>query len=149
MTNCFRLSSGKYPAKLATGAALHGGRWNPKGVDVIYAAATASLAALEILVHYSVLPRDFVLTPIRIPAAVRVEVLGGESLPADWNALAPTAGTQEVGRRWAEELRSAVLNIPSAIVPTEWNYLLNPKHPVFGQIKFLSSIPFRFDPRLK
>jgi hypothetical protein len=67
------LSSGKYPSNDGTGAALDGGRWNPRGVEVVYAAATASLAALEVLVHFSVLPRDFVLTEIHIPAAAVIE----------------------------------------------------------------------------
>ncbi len=149
MTDCFRLASGKCPPNRGTGAALLGGRWNPKGVGIIYTAVTASLAALEILVHYSVLPRDFVLTPIRIPASVRIEVIRPENLPPEWNALAPTVATQEIGRRWAADLKSAVLRVPSAIVPTEWNYLLNPAHPAFRQIRFTNSMPFRFDPRLK
>ena len=63
----YRLHSKRYPANSGRGAALHGGRWNPPGVEAIYTAQSRSLAALEILVHYAVLPRDFVLTPIRIP----------------------------------------------------------------------------------
>ena len=62
----YRLHSSRYPANSGKGAAIHGGRWNPPGVEAIYTAQSRSLAALEILVHYTVLPRDFVLTPIRI-----------------------------------------------------------------------------------
>src|SRR6266852_5133945 len=131
------------------GAALHGGRWNPRGIEVVYAAATASLAALELLVHFSVLPRDFVLTEIHIPAVVLIESIYEEHLAADWRTFAPSPSTQEIGRRWAIELRSAVLSVPSTIVPVERNYVLNPNNPDFAQIKFLPSTPFPFDPRLK
>jgi RES domain-containing protein len=111
--------------------------------------ATASLAALEVLVHFSVLPRDFVLTEIHIPAAVAIESIDEGHLPADWQALSPSSSTQDIGRRWAVELRSAVLSVPSTIVLTERNYVLNPRHPEFGRIRFLASTLFRFDPRLK
>jgi RES domain-containing protein len=131
------------------GAALHGGRWNPKGVEVVYAAATVSLAALEVLVQFSALPRDFVLTEIHIPAGGVIEAVYEQDLPTDWQAFSPSPGTQEIGRRWVVELRSAVLSVPSTIVPVERNYVLNPRHPNFGQIVFLPSTPFRFDPRLK
>jgi RES domain-containing protein len=120
------------------GAALQGGRWN-----------TVSLAALEVLVQFSVLPRDFVLTEIHIPAVVIVEFVSEQDLPTDWRSLSPSPTTQEIGRRWAVELGTAVLSVPSAIVPIERNYVLNPRHPDFGQIEFLPSTPFRFDPRLK
>lgn len=149
MTTCFRLSSGRFPANVGAGAALHGGRWNPKGVEVIYAAATVSLAALEVLVHYAVLPRDFVATEIQIPAAVAIEVVSPRDLPSDWDGLSPSAATQNIGRKWAAEHRSAVLCVPSAIVPAERLYVLNPKHPDFRRIEFLTPVPFGFDHRLK
>jgi RES domain-containing protein len=63
----YRLHSRLFRGDSGVGAALYGGRWNPPGVEAIYASATISLAVLEILVHYSVLPKDFVATPIEIP----------------------------------------------------------------------------------
>jgi RES domain len=67
-----RLSSNRYPANSGAGAALHGERWNPIGTPAIYCAENRLLAALEILVHYSVLPRGFVMTRIGIdPALIR------------------------------------------------------------------------------
>jgi RES domain-containing protein len=72
-----------YPSDTGMGAAAQGGRWNPKGIEVVYAAATTSLAALEVLVHFSVLPRDFVLTEMQIPSAVVIESLHEKDLPAD------------------------------------------------------------------
>ena len=149
MTCCYRLSSGRYPGDSGKGAAIAGGRWNPVGVEVIYAAATPSLAALEVLVRYTVLPRDFVLTEIHIPVEVGIEVVVDHDLPPGWQSLSPVPATQEFGRRWAKELRSAVLSVPSTIIPLERNYVVNPLHPDFPAIEFLPSKPFQFDPRLK
>lgn len=118
-------------------------------MEAIYAAATPSLATLEILVHFSVLPRDFILSEIQIPADVKIELLPDDKLPPDWDALSPVAATQQFGRRWAEELRTAVLCVPSSILPIERNYVINPRHFDFPRITFLPSTPFRFDPRLK
>jgi RES domain-containing protein len=131
------------------GAALHGGRWNPRGTETIYAAASRSLAVLEIMVHYSVLPRDFVLTEIEIPPEVPIDRLISNDLPRGWNTPAPARATQEIGRRWIRSAATAVLEVPSAIVPTESIYLLNPKHKDFRLLKFASPVPFRFDGRLK
>ena len=128
---------------------MNGGRWNPRGLEVIYAAASVSLAALEVLAHYSVLPLDFAVTQIHIPDSVAVEVLIVRDLPAAWDALAPVPSTQAIGHKRAKELRTAVLRVPSVIVSREWNYLLNPNHPAFGAIRFHRPVPFRFDPRLK
>ena len=149
MISCYRLSTSRYPSNSGRGAALAGGRWNPIGMEAIYAAATPSLAVLEVLVHFSTLPHDHVLTEIEIPTRVSVETVRAKDLPVDWQALSPKPMTQEFGRRWANELRSAVLVVPSSIMPMERNYVINPLHPDFFEIKFLPSTAFRFDPRLK
>jgi RES domain-containing protein len=85
----FRLCSKRYPANDGKGAALKGGRWNPAGTEVIYTSVTASLAALEVLANYSVLPRDFMLTEIQIPDTVAIEYVTGDLLPAGWNSSKP------------------------------------------------------------
>jgi RES domain-containing protein len=149
VTSCFRLSSGKYPSDSGAGAGLYGGRWNPRGIDVVYASATASLAALEILVHFSILPREFVLTQINIEASIRIEVVDAAVLPAGWQANLFSPFTQNFGRDWALGLRSSVLSVPSAVIESERNFVINPNHPEFVMIQFSPPKPFRFDPRLK
>ena len=139
-------------------------------MEVIYTAQSRSLAALEILVHYSVLPEDFVLTPVRIPDSLIIEArlneisegrpseeaelisllaadLGLISHSAEWQAH--PEHTAEIGGKWIEQQISAVLSVPSSIIPAERNYILNPAHPQFSEIEFLASEPFHFDPRLK
>lgn len=149
MTSCFRLSSAKYPVKSGAGAALHGGRWNPRKVEVIYEAASVSLAALEVLVHFSVLPRDFVLTEIRIPSDLAIARIDLRDLPTGWDSFSPSDATQDIGREWASAGQTAVLCVPSTIVPAEVIYVLNPKHSDFRALEFAPSEPFRFDSRLK
>ena len=138
----YRLHSKRYPANSGRGAALHGGRWNPLGVEAIYTAQSRSLAALEILVHYAVLPRDFVLTPIRIPED-RV-VVARLQKDAQFPELQQT---RDLTLNWFPS--TAVLGVYSVIIPDERIYILNPAHPEFEYIEFLDSEPFKFDPRLK
>jgi RES domain-containing protein len=145
----FRLCSAKYPASSGIGAANNGGRWNPIGVPVIYASQSASLAALEILVHFGVLPRDYALTEIKVPANLLIVRLELVDLPADWDAPRPTAASQQIGELWVRKGRGSILSVPSSIVPTERNFILNPAHAAFRRLKFLPSVPFTFDPRLK
>ena len=148
MTIAYRLSSTKYPNNSGKGSALHGGRWNPIGVEVIYASASVALAAIEILANFSVLPDDYGLTKIQIPHGL-TEVVPNNKLPKDWDALTPVRATREFGRRWARSRRSAVLSVPSSIITAERNFLINPNHPDFRQITFSAARPFRFNPRLK
>ena len=149
MIEAYRLHSSRYPANDGTGAATTGGRWNPKGTEVIYAAASRSLAVLEILVHYSVLPRDFLITPISIPDSVSIVGVPDSVLAAGWNQPTPIPTTQEYGGRWITANSSAVLIVPSAVMPLERNYVLNVLHPDFRKIAFEPSESFPFDPRLK
>jgi RES domain-containing protein len=79
------LHAGKYAGNDPTGALLHEGRWNPLGTGAIYACNHPALATVEILANYAVLPTAFVLTEIRIPEAVTIEIVAEDNLPFDWN----------------------------------------------------------------
>jgi len=149
---------------------LYGGRWNPSGIGVIYSSSNPSLAALEILAQYDVLPTDYVLTQIEIPDTVAVRVVDDQDLPVDWQEEPPSqkasihgpsvhgqerkiSNAQFFGLLWTQQQGSGVLSVPSAVMgadwPTERNYVFNPQHPHFSSVKFVNSKPFRFDPRLK
>jgi RES domain-containing protein len=86
----YRLHSGRYPANSGKGAAIHGGRWNLPGTEAIYTSGSASLAVLEVLAHYSILPKDFVLTSISIPDRISVSGPPVGSFPQDWNLPVPS-----------------------------------------------------------
>jgi RES domain-containing protein len=131
------------------GARLYGGRWNEKGVPVIYAASSPSLAALEFLVHVPIVlaPRDLSICRFDLPDDVSVTRVRKSVLPDDWKSSPPGAGTQEIGARWARAGRSLLLLVPSVVVPDENNVLINPQHQEFRKVKKRIK-PFEFDSRL-
>jgi RES domain-containing protein len=130
------------------GARLFGGRWNSRGIAVVYTSGTKSLAALESLVHLNPLVLfKYVALPIEFEDGL-VEILPRKALPADWSAEPPAASSKAVGDAWVREARSALLALPSVLVAGEPNYLVNPVHPDFKKISIGKPEPFAFDPRL-
>lgn len=130
------------------GAAKFGGRWNSRGVPVVYTSATRALAALELLVHLNP-PDQFRFKIIRLEfSGTLVEAMPAAKLPQNWRREPPPAACQRIGDKWAKETRSPVLALPSIIIPEETNYVLNPAHPDFKKISFGKPADFRFDTRL-
>ena len=132
------------------GAAREPGRWNERGQTVVYAADSKALAVLEIVVHADAgLAAYYVLIPCSFDESL-VEVLDPTILPLDWNRLvAPSwVNLQQLGGEWITSKRSAVLRVPTVVVPGQYNYLLNPGHPDFSRIQVGTPIDFSLDPRL-
>jgi RES domain-containing protein len=131
------------------GARLYGGRWNSPGNRAVYVAEHASLAVLEVLVHLesSIPLPTYSLIQISFEEAL-LEELGVDGLPPNWRSSPPPAEVQSIGDRWIDAGRSVILKIPSAVLPVESVYLINPRHPDFGSIHISDPIPFSFDNRL-
>ena len=128
------------------GARLYGGRWNSVGTSVVYTSGSKALAALESLVHLNPpVIFNYVAIPVEFEEAL---VEKSPKLPLDWTEEPPPPSTRELGDQWAREARSAIMELPSVIIPSESNYLLNPNHPDFKRIKIGTPAPFAFDPRL-
>jgi len=130
------------------GARIAGGRWNRPGTAVVYVSEALSLAVLELFVHLDPASRtrlELVAIPLEIPARL-VETVG--RLAGNWRAEPPPQATMELGSRWAEQARSAVLRVPSAIVPPEYNLVINPHHPDFDRIRIGRAQAYSLDPRL-
>ena len=141
----FRLGPAAFPVWDGAGAAAFGGRWNPPGVPVIYAAGTLSLAMLERLVQRSNLGRT-AMVEAEVPGDLAVEDWM-DSPPTNWRGLgSPEAAS--AGGAWVLSGRAAVLRVPSAVVPREANYLVNPGHPDFGRIRVGAVEPVFWDRRL-
>jgi RES domain-containing protein len=117
---------------------------------MLYTAATASLAALELLVHLDKggITAAYVTVEFQFDAAL-VEAVPTGQLPKRWRARTIPAECQVFGDRWIREGRSAVLRVPSVIIRSEFNFLINPAHPDFARIKVGKPRSFRFDRRLK
>ncbi len=153
MITVWRITKSKYAtsAYSGEGARLIAGRWHEAGQRVVYTSSSAALAALEVLVHTDtdLLPHTpFVAVPATLPARLKLLRLTMEELPAGWNALPSPPALRQLGAKWLNEGQTAVLAVPSVIVPFEWNYLLNPEHPNFRKITLGIPREYRFDPRL-
>lgn len=118
---------------------------------MVYTSSTLALAALETLVRFETPeePEDLVAVPADISEGAAILRIRAEDLPADWTRLPPPDHLAELGTRWARAGETPVLAIPSAVIPQELNYLLNPLHPHFKRIRVGRPEPFRFDPRLR
>ena len=145
----WRLCRAAHAALDGEGAFRRGGRWNSPGTRLVYASRHLSLAILEILVHTGpdTLPDGLVKLEISIPEDIRRETRATSDLPARWRGGA-TRDTQSVGDLWTANARSAVLLLPSAVVPEEENVLINPQHADAGRIAVVSQAPLDPDPRL-
>ncbi|MEP0368005.1 MAG: RES family NAD+ phosphorylase [Cyclobacteriaceae bacterium] len=130
-----------------TGAMLFGGRWNMKGTRALYTSGTVSLAVLEVIAHLSSDKIDIGLSITELQFPENQPITKIEEMPDGWNSYPYTSSTVSYG---TEFLKSGglCLQIPSAIVPTEYNYLLNPLHEDFHKIRLVDTRPLILDKRL-
>lgn len=150
MLTVWRLVTARFAESAFTGegARRYGGRWNRKGIPLVYTSGSQSLAMLELLVQDDPLRARYVMIPATIPKRVMIERVAVETLPDDWRELAAREQLQAIGTAWAKQISSAVLAVPSAVIPTEINYLLNPLHPAFAKIEIGEPQTFITDLRL-
>ena len=150
MKQAYRIVREKFAATAFTGegAAREGGRWNSPGTRMVYTSASASLAALETRVHLNpTMPFTYLLFRIEFDERL-VEKVALTTLPAGWRDQPPPPATKQLGDAWAKQSRSAVLEVPSVIIPGESNFLLNTSHPDFQSISISKPELFSFDQRL-
>lgn len=133
-----------------TGGLYASGRWHHRGQPIVYTSATPSLAALEVLVHVdpALAPNSVKLLEIDLPSELAVERCDPEKISADWMIYPAPSELQDFGSKWLSSLRSAVLQVPAAVMPVESNFLLNPRHPQFTQVSIVREVSFSFDSRL-
>jgi RES domain-containing protein len=146
----YRLSKQKFARDLSgRGAETSGGRWNSRGVPMLYTSESRALCVAEIAVHtpLGIVPEDYVLVSIEIPEVEMAEVAVG-SLPPDWKVFPHARSTQTIGDRFILDGEHLVLKVPSAVVQGDYNYLVNPLHPDFPRVKVIKTEAFSFDTRL-
>lgn len=131
------------------GARAYPGRWNERGIPVVYAAGSLSLAALEMLVHLgdAEILNLYMSVPVSFDESL-CRQLARSDLPPDWAADPAPSSTRAVGAKWARKAESAVLAVPSAVVHVETVFILNPRHPDFSKVVIGEATEFHFDPRL-
>ncbi|MGH9962314.1 MAG: RES family NAD+ phosphorylase, partial [Pyrinomonadaceae bacterium] len=132
------------------GARRFGGRWNHIGTQVVYTSGALSLAVLEYLVNLSIsdLPDDLVSIQIQIPDDIPCDEVAVDDLPTNWRTFPAIEELKDIGTEWQHEGKTAILAVPSVVIPNERNYLINPAHRDSQRVEILSVEPFALDPRL-
>jgi RES domain-containing protein len=118
---------------------------------MVYAADAPATALVETLVHADradLLRMPYVVFEVSLNEDRHLLRLPSERLPADWQAWPWPAATQEIGTYWFASRASVVLEVPSAVVPYQRNYLINVQHPDFAALKIAGPMDFPIDPRL-
>lgn len=147
----YRISREKYVRDISgEGARLFGGRWNRKGVPLLYTSQSISLAALEVLVHTSIsnIPTDLQLLVLEIPDEVNINGIFVEDLPENWQQYPAPEEVVEIGNEWCTSGKAVGLQVPSVIIPQEYNMVLNPVHADFTHINIKEVRDFWIDERI-
>jgi len=147
----YRIGKTKFANDLSgEGSRLYGGRWNQPGTSCVYCAQSRALALLEYTVNVNIedIPRALSITEIEI-LNIQIKEFNISELPGNWDGIPSPSSTKDFGTKFLNEGEFGVFKIPSAIIPQEYNYLLNPLHADRGKFKILSVQDFIFDTRIK
>lgn len=147
----YRLTLAKYvdTALSGEGSRRVGGRWTPPGFPAVYTASSIALTVLETLVHVdsSVMPKHLVIR-VDVPDTIQITEVQAEDLPNDWRSTPAPAALQGIGQTWLGAGETLLLQVPSVVVPQEFNFVLNPLHAEFQQLTISPPDPFTIDARL-
>lgn len=153
MVLLYRISKTKRVKELTgEGARRSGGRWNLKGVPVLYTSDSTALAALEKLVHVPLrlLPKNLSVLTLELPDHLPVTKIEAEELPDNWHEYPTSSKLTNISQEWINQQATVALCVPSAIIPGAEgrNYILNPNHPDFDQVRIVKTALFDYDQRL-
>jgi RES domain-containing protein len=146
----YRITGKKYSNDLmGTGAVMYGGRWNKKGSPVLYTGESKEIALLETIVHTPPMlaPALDILT-LEIPDN-SVTVVTADTLPENWTDYPAPTVLSEIAEQWIISNTSIALKVPSCIIHTANNYILNCRHPDYHKVELLDCRDFHSDARLK
>jgi RES domain-containing protein len=147
----FHIGTKKFASQLTgEGAKLHGGRWNSIGTACLYTAESISLCVLEYAANVSLhqMPASLCITAYSLPEKSWKE-FSLDELPKNWQEIPSPVETQEWGSTKLQAADFLALKLPSVIIPSEYNYILNPLHPDFKKVRIKEILPFTFDSRIK
>lgn len=148
--NLYRLTKIAYAGDLSgQGAMKFGGRWNSSGNPMVYTSETRALSMLELLVHLgrNEVPPDMAFTVLDIPDRLLNECLKPDVLPADWNQYPFHLASRRLGDAFLHLRKYLILQVPSVLVPEEYNFLINPLHPAVTEIRIAQILPFHLNDR--
>ena len=133
------------------GAWRFGGRWSSPGTRLACTSEHLSLAMIEYYVHIepSYAPGDLVVISADIPDSVSRTEIAGKRLPGNWRESPPSPQLAAFGDLFVARAKAAVLIVPSALAPSESNWLINPRHPDFRRIRVHPPVDFQYDQRFE
>ncbi|MEP0264808.1 RES family NAD+ phosphorylase [Dokdonia sp.] len=147
----YRIAQEKYARDLSgEGARRFGGRWNRKGVSMLYTAENSSLAMLEKLVHIPpyVFPKGLKILVLEFDDTTVIEEIHINALPSDWMYRSEHSKVLDIGDQFIAEGKYMALKVPSAINTIDNNVLINPRHPDFLNVQIIDELSIEFDKRL-
>jgi len=132
------------------GARRFGGRWNSRGVPMVYTSTSLALAAIEYFVHLepNLAPDDLVSISAALPEGEPARTMQPADLPDAWWTEDALLRTRELGDEWIVSASSLAMLVPSVPIRSEWNVLMNPLHPHIKELKIDPPQPFVFDARM-
>lgn len=132
------------------GARLYGGRWNKKGDAMLYFSEHLSLCVLELLVHmdYQFISDAYWFIEAEIPDKLLVDASLPKSLSQEWRSNPPSSRTQDFGSQWMRTQNELAMRLPSAVLPTANNIIVNPNHTLIGKLKIVRTERLQLDARL-
>ena len=148
----YRACSYKYLHDLSgAGARINGGRWNSAGKAALYTSESKSLALLEVLANtpLGILRTDFSIITLELTGSFSTDEYTLKELPDGWSAYPVPVSVTRMGDRWLTAGRSLLLKVPSVIVPSECNVIINPAHPDFNKIKIIATEKLVIDKRIE
>jgi RES domain-containing protein len=146
----FRLLHQNYGSGLSgKGAGIAGGRWNSPGIFMIYTSESRALCTAEVAVNLPLgnIPSGFEMISIFIPEDIIITEIREKDLLPGWRVFPLATITQKIGDEFIIQGKSLVMKVPSTVVPGDFNYLINPRHPDFGRIEIIEREPYNFDER--
>ena len=148
----YRICKTKYAGTMfdGEGAFRFGGRWNSRGVRILYTAGSLALAVLEMMVHLNnaEILLSYSFATVEFDERLILPVEEFRTLPENWSAAPPPLEIQQIGDEWAEAQASVILKVPTSVLPIEFNYLINVGHPEFSKVKLGKPQVFTLDERL-
>lgn len=150
----YRICKEKYCRDFSgKGAELVGGRWNSIGLPAIYTSCSIALCTVEVTVHLplGIIPQGFVLLSMSVPdqnAEQGSSFTELTDIPGNWRSYPFPVSTQIAGDKFLRAGKFLGLKVPSAVVNSEFNYIINPQHPEARQLKIMDIQPYEFDQRL-
>ncbi len=146
----YRIAKQKFVNDLSgEGARLYGGRWNKRGTAILYFSEHVSLCVLEMLVHTNqqLITNNYFFIEVEIPEN-HIKTIPENKLPTNWRSNNLISETQVFGSNWLQNNEELALRIPSVVLPSESNILINPNHIQVSKIKIIKTSELNLDTRL-